>query len=127
MEEVGIRTLRARMGGGGPDNDPADTSFSRPNASDSITEALETPSPSSKGVEPFGRVDTFNDDTDPKARWTKIHRRLVNLEALEAGKEMYEVFEDAVVVFRILKSEEIQAYMTPTREIKGAFSVYFIS
>ena len=37
----------------------------------------------------------------PDLRWTKIARRLVSPEALEAGKERFEARDDVVNVFRV--------------------------
>ena len=55
-------------------------------------------------------------------RWTKISRRMVNPEALEAGKERYEEREDFVIVLRVLTKEEIQAYAIATQQIRGELS-----
>lgn len=53
------------------------------------------------------------------ARRTKIDRRLVNLEALDAGKERYQERPDYVVVLRVLTKEEIELYALKKWEIRG--------
>ena len=55
----------------------------------------------------------------PGARWTKIDRRLVNPEALEAAQERFEERLDHVIVLRVLTKEEIQKLADRTREIRG--------
>lgn len=55
----------------------------------------------------------------PGARWTKIDRRLVNPEALEAAHERFEERLDCVIVLRVLTKEEIQKLADRTREIRG--------
>jgi hypothetical protein len=66
--------------------------------------------------------DAKRDGIPPDARWTKISRRMVNPEALEAGKERFEAKEDFVIVLRVLTKEEIQAYAVATQQIRGQFS-----
>ncbi|PVH69959.1 hypothetical protein DL98DRAFT_661405 [Cadophora sp. DSE1049] len=56
----------------------------------------------------------------PDARRTKIRRELVNPEALEAGKERYEVREDFVIVLRVLSRDEVQQYAEVTQRIRVA-------
>lgn len=58
-------------------------------------------------------------DVPPSARWTKISRKLVNPEALEKGKERYEVRDDFVVVLRVLTKDEIQGYAVITQNIRA--------
>ncbi|KAJ5731276.1 uncharacterized protein N7483_005784 [Penicillium malachiteum] len=53
------------------------------------------------------------------ARWTKIHRRLVNPAALEAGKERFEERSDHIIVLRVLSMKEIENYAIATEEIRG--------
>lgn len=55
----------------------------------------------------------------PGARWTKIDRRLVNPEALEAAQERFEERLDCVIVLRVLTKEEIQKLADKTRDIRG--------
>jgi hypothetical protein len=57
----------------------------------------------------------------PGARWTKIDRRLVNPEALEAAHERFEERLDCVIVLRVLTKEEIQKLADKTREIRGKY------
>lgn len=63
-------------------------------------------------------VAPLRDGIPPDSRWTKISRRMVNPEALEAGKERFEAKEDFVIVLRVLTREEVQAYATATRQIR---------
>jgi zinc finger CCCH domain-containing protein 13 len=77
----------------------------------------EDPVPIREGVAPL--KDAKKDGVPPDARWTKISRRMVNTEALEAGKERYEAREDFVIVLRVLTKEEIQAYANATEQIRG--------
>jgi len=77
----------------------------------------EDPVPIREGVAPL--KDAKKDGVPPDARWTKISRRLVNPEALEAGKERYEAREDFVIVLRVLTKDEIQAYANKTQQIRG--------
>jgi zinc finger CCCH domain-containing protein 13 len=55
----------------------------------------------------------------PTARWTKIDRKLVNPEALEAGNERFEERPDYVIVLRVLTKEDIEAYTLKTHEIRA--------
>lgn len=52
------------------------------------------------------------------AKWTKIDRRLVNLEALKEAGEEFEEREDSVIVLRPLPRSEIQKLADRTREIR---------
>jgi len=54
------------------------------------------------------------------ARWTKISRKIVSPEALEAGRERFETRDDHVIVLRVLSKEEIAGYVEDTKEIKGS-------
>ncbi|OQE36869.1 hypothetical protein PENCOP_c011G07652 [Penicillium coprophilum] len=56
----------------------------------------------------------------PGARWTKIHRRIINPAALEAENERFEERSDFVIVMRVLSREEIEAYAVKTQEIRVA-------
>ncbi len=77
----------------------------------------EDPAPIREGVAPL--KDAKKDGIPPDARWTKISRRLVNPEALEAGKERFEAREDFVIVLRVLSKAEVQAYAEVTQQIRG--------
>jgi len=77
----------------------------------------EDPAPIREGVAPL--KDAKKDGVPPDARWTKISRKLVNPEALEAGKERYEAREDFVIVLRVLSRDEVQAYAEVTERIRG--------
>ena len=77
----------------------------------------EDPSPVREGVAPL--KDAKKDGVPPDARWTKISRKLVNPEALEAGKERYEAREDFVIVLRVLSRDEVQGYAEITQRIRG--------
>lgn len=78
----------------------------------------EDPAPIREGVAPL--KDAKKDGVPPSARWTKISRKLVNPEALEAGKERYEAREDFVIVLRVLSRDEVQAYAEVTERIRAA-------
>ncbi|KAH8589740.1 hypothetical protein B0O99DRAFT_332847 [Bisporella sp. PMI_857] len=78
----------------------------------------EDPAPIREGVAPL--KDAKKDGVPPDARWTKISRKLVNPEALEAGKERYEAREDFVIVLRVLSRDEIQGYAEVTERIRAA-------
>lgn len=69
-----------------------------------------------EGVAPL--KDAHKQGIPPGARWTKIDRRLVNPEALEAGNERFEERSDYVIVLRVLSKEEIQQYAVKTQEIR---------
>jgi hypothetical protein len=77
----------------------------------------EEPEPIREGVAPFKMAE--KDGIPPDARWTKISRKLVNPEALKAGKERFEVREDFVIVLRVLSKDEVQGYAEVTRQIRG--------
>lgn len=77
----------------------------------------EDPAPIREGVAPL--KDAKKDGVPPDARWTKISRKLVNPEALEAGKERYEAREDFVIVLRVLSRDEVQGYAEVTQRIRG--------
>ncbi|KAJ5182780.1 hypothetical protein N7492_000396 [Penicillium capsulatum] len=79
----------------------------------------EEPNPIREGVAPL--KDAHKKGIPPGARWTKIDRRLVNPEALEAGNERFEERSDYVIVLRVLSKEEIQAYAMKTQEIRGQY------
>jgi len=81
----------------------------------------EDPAPIREGVAPL--KDAKKDGVPPDARWTKISRKLVNPEALEAGKERYEAREDFVIVLRVLSREEVQQYAEVTETIRAAREV----
>ncbi|KAK0726886.1 hypothetical protein B0T26DRAFT_671626 [Lasiosphaeria miniovina] len=77
----------------------------------------EGPNPTRPGVTPH-KDDKIKKDVPTEARWTKINRRFVNLEALIIGKERFEVRDDLVIMLRVLSKEEIQAYTTATVELR---------
>jgi hypothetical protein len=77
----------------------------------------EDPAPIREGVAPL--KDAKKDGVPPAARWTKISRKLVNPEALEAGKERYEAREDFVIVLRVLSRDEVQTYAEVTERIRS--------
>jgi hypothetical protein len=79
----------------------------------------EDPSPVREGVAPL--KDAKKRGIPRDARWTKISRKLVNPEALDAGKERYEAREDFVIVLRPLSKEEIVQYSEVTEKIRGMF------
>lgn len=76
----------------------------------------DDPAPIREGVAPL--KDAGTKGIPPNARWTKIDRKLVNPEALTEGKERFEERPDHVIVLRVLKKEEIEAYALKTREIR---------
>jgi len=82
----------------------------------------EDPTPIREGVAPL--KDAKKDGVPPDARWTKISRKLVNPEALEAGKERYEAREDFVIVLRVLSRDEVQAYAEVTERIRGMIFLF---
>ena len=77
----------------------------------------EDPAPVREGVAPL--KDAGKKGIPPNARWTKIDRKLVNPEALDAGNERYEERTDFVIVLRVLTKEEIEQYALKTQEIRG--------
>lgn len=85
----------------------------------------EEPNPVREGVAPL--KDANKKGIPPGARWTKIGRRLVNPEALEAGNERYEERADYVIVLRVLTKEEIELYALKTQEIRGKLTRRFES
>lgn len=85
----------------------------------------EDPAPIREGVAPL--KDAKKDGVPPDARWTKISRKLVNPDALEAGKERYEARDDFVIVLRVLSREEVQGYAEATQMIRGTFSAFLSS
>ncbi|CCU82843.1 zinc finger protein DHHC domain containing protein [Blumeria hordei DH14] len=78
----------------------------------------EDPAPIREGVAPL--KDTKKEGIPADARWTKISRRLVNPEALEAGKERFEARDDFVIVLRVLSKEEVQKYADLTQKIRAS-------
>jgi hypothetical protein len=78
----------------------------------------EEANPIREGVAPH-KEDKKLKEVPAGARWTKISRRKVNPEALEIGKERFEVRDDFVIVLRVLSAEEIQAYATATQILRG--------
>lgn len=80
----------------------------------------EDPNPVREGVAPH-KDDKTKKDAPPGARWTKIRRDIVNPEALESGKERFEVRDNFVIVLRVLNKEEIEQYAYATQLIRGMF------
>ncbi|KAL8997368.1 MAG: hypothetical protein Q9169_003350 [Polycauliona sp. 2 TL-2023] len=78
----------------------------------------EDPAPVREGVAPL--KDAGKKGIPPNARWTKIDRKLVNPEALEAGNERYEERVDYVIVLRVLTKEEIEQYAAKTQELRAS-------
>ena len=54
----------------------------------------EDTAPIREGIAPL--KDATGDDIPPEVQWTKISRKFVDPEALEAGKEGFEIREDFV-------------------------------
>ena len=77
----------------------------------------EDPAPVREGVAPL--KDAGKKGIPANARWTKVDRRLVNPEALEAGNERYEERPDYVIVLRVLSREEIEKYAEITQELRS--------
>lgn len=77
----------------------------------------EDPAPVREGVAPL--KDAGKKGIPPNARWTKIDRKLVNPDALNAGNERYEARQDYVIVLRVLTKEEIEQYALKTEQIRG--------
>ncbi|KAI4203759.1 MAG: hypothetical protein LQ350_001585 [Teloschistes chrysophthalmus] len=77
----------------------------------------EDPAPVREGVAPL--KDAGKKGIPPNARWTKIARKHVNPEALEAGNERYEERPDCVIVLRVLTKEEIDLYAAKTQELRA--------
>lgn len=63
--------------------------------------------------------DTIGDGIPSEARWTKISRKFVNPEALEAGRERFDAREDFVFVFRVLSRNEVEGYAEATQRVRG--------
>ncbi|KAK5991004.1 hypothetical protein PT974_09279 [Cladobotryum mycophilum] len=77
----------------------------------------EDRNPIREGVAPH-KDDKKLKDAPAGAKWTKINRKIVNPEALEIGKERYEVRDDFVIVLRVLSKEEIQTYASATQVLR---------
>lgn len=73
--------------------------------------------PLREGVAALKKVERQGIPSD--ARWTKIDRKLVNPEALEAGNERYEEKENYVIVLRVLTKDMIEEYALKTAEIRA--------
>lgn len=78
----------------------------------------EEPNPIREGVAPH-KEDKKLKEVPSGARWTKINRKIVNPEALDIGKERYEIRDDFVIVLRVLSKEEIQTYANATQVLRG--------
>lgn len=101
----------------GPSQPPAPKSILRPPRE----KFPEDPAPVREGVAPL--KDAGKKGIPPNARWTKIDRKLVNPEALEAGNERYEERVDYVIVLRVLTKEEIEQYAAKTQELRATRAV----
>ncbi|EHK47381.1 hypothetical protein TRIATDRAFT_52337 [Trichoderma atroviride IMI 206040] len=77
----------------------------------------EEPNPIREGVAPH-KEDKKLKEVPSGARWTKINRKIVNPEALDIGKERYEIRDDFVIVLRVLSKEEIQTYANATQVLR---------
>ncbi|SPN99825.1 uncharacterized protein DNG_02677 [Cephalotrichum gorgonifer] len=77
----------------------------------------EDPNPMREGVAPHKNDEKLK-EVPPGARWTRISRKIVNPDALEVGKERYEVRDDFVIVLRVLSREEIEAYAAATAVLR---------
>jgi zinc finger CCCH domain-containing protein 13 len=75
-----------------------------------------------EGVKPL-KEEAERKGIPTDAKWTKIDRRLVNPEALDAAQERYEERLDCVIVLRVLTKAEIQKLADKTREIRGMLSL----
>ena len=85
----------------------------------------EDPAPVREGVAPL--KDAGKKGVPVNARWTKVDRRLVNPEALEAGNERYEERADYVIVLRVLSREEIEQYAEITQELRSESPCYHLT
>jgi hypothetical protein len=74
-----------------------------------------------EGVKPL-KEEAERKGIPTDAKWTKIDRRLVNPDALDAAGERYEERVDFVIVLRVLTKAEIQKLADKTREIRGMLS-----
>ncbi|CAJ2504066.1 Uu.00g114600.m01.CDS01 [Anthostomella pinea] len=74
--------------------------------------------PIREGVAPH-KDDKTKKDVPPGARWTRIHRKMVNPEALTIGKERFEVRDNFVIVLRVLSKDEVQAYAVATQQLRA--------
>lgn len=77
----------------------------------------EHPTTVREGVAPH--KDQKKKDVPPNARWTKIDRRFVNPEALEADGIRFNEFVDHVIVLKVMDIEEIEKYTQKTAEIRA--------
>ncbi|KAL7923386.1 hypothetical protein ACQKWADRAFT_47064 [Trichoderma austrokoningii] len=73
--------------------------------------------PIREGVAPH-KEDKKLKEVPSGARWTKINRKIVNPEALDIGKERYEIRDDFVIVLRVLSKDEIQTYANATQVLR---------
>lgn len=80
----------------------------------------EDPNPLREGVAP--PKDAVLPGIPSNARWTKISRRLVDVEALEESNERFDERGDYVIVLRVLTREEISILANRTREIRGEYA-----
>lgn len=77
----------------------------------------EHPTTVREGVAPH--KDQKKKDVPPNARWTKIDRRFVNPESLEADGIRFNEFVDHVIVLKVMDIEDIEKYTQKTAEIRA--------
>jgi len=75
----------------------------------------ENPNNVREGVAP---LDAAKKGIPPEARWTRINRKLVNPEALEAEGVRFEQFHDHVIVLKVMSQEEINHFTEKTYAIR---------
>ena len=63
--------------------------------------------------------DHQKEDIPRDARWTKIDRKTVNPEALAQAGETFDERDDLVIVKRVLRKDEIDAYTVTTEKLRG--------
>lgn len=63
--------------------------------------------------------DHQKEDVPRDALWTKIDRKTVSPEALTQAGESFEERDDLVIVKRVLRQDEIDAYTVTTEKIRG--------
>lgn len=83
----------------------------------------EEPNPVREGMAPL--KDAHLKSSSLVTQLTKIDRRLVSPQALEAGNEQYEERFDYVIVWRALSQIELEDYAAKTQEIRGKISPTF--
>ena len=76
------------------------------------------PEPENHVREGVAPLDAAKRGIPADARWTRISRRLVNPEALEAEGVRFEETPDSVIVLKVLNQDEITKYTQKTHEIR---------